>query len=161
MNQQSLQQLLEKYREGTLTSEERASLEVMTHKDEVMEAAEGKAARIVRGRIVRVCIMSVVGLAVMGVGLMSLQPRQMAPMVASVEEPVVVTSEEMEPANEDIVEIALHEDQPQLLASAQPVSPSKRTTARVRMKSDEPVVMCNSQCNADSVINDIKRFLSV
>ena len=44
-----------------------------------------------------------------------------------------------------------------------PVAPLRkraRTKAATRVKSD-PVVVCNNQCEADSVISDIRKFLSV
>lgn len=146
MKQNSLQYLLEKYREGTLNEEERVELERMTHKDEVMAAANCQVKGIIRRRV----SLAVAAVMVAGAGVMAVLPHDVQqPLVAEVQEVPVVQEET--PWVEEVIIPAVKKE-PQRKASTV-VSKTKRR--------DEPVVVCNNQCDADSVINDIKRFLSV
>ena len=153
MKQNSIQYLLEKYREGTLSDEERVELESLTHKDEVMAAAGRK----VRGIIWRRVSLTVAAVMIVGAGALTLLPRTQEPLLAEAQE-VPAVQEEM-PMVEDMVRPAL----PQTVAPvAKPQPTAHKAVAKpAKKKSEEPVVVCNNQCEADSVLNDIRKFLSV
>ena len=162
MKQNSLQYLLDKYREGTLTDEERTELNRLAHRDEVMSSARSRA----RGILWHRASLAVGAVAVIGAGVMAVMPRPTEDvMIAEVRE--VPTTVQVAPEAEHVlrpvenrdvapkpVEAAKSNVNP--VATARPVN-TKPTAIRKK----EPVVVCNNQCDADSVINDIKRFLSV
>lgn len=171
MKKDSIQELLAKYSEGTLTEGERADLERLAHKDEVLASANRRATAIVRRRVsvaASVLILSVAGVW----ALMPGQSEQM-PLVAQADVEQQTESPAVVP--ETVVPEALPaavEPQP-LVAEARPaaarrpkaqtapVLPPEEVVAPVLEQPQDPVVMCNSQCDADSVISDIKKFLSV
>ena len=159
MKTDSIQRLLERYREGTLSGSELDELNRLTHRDEVMAGAERRAAGIVRRR--RAVVFTVAGLLLAGTAVWTLLPmqRQQAPLVAEATVPEVID----EPTVEH-------------LAPAVPVEPAPSPAKTVRhhaairpatvatpleTESEEPVVVCNNQCEADSVISDIWKFLTV
>jgi hypothetical protein len=162
MKQNSLQYLLDKFREGTLTDEERSELNRLTHRDEVMASAHSRA----RGILWRRASLAVGAVAVIGAGVLAVVPRPTEEvMVAEVRE--VPAAVQVAPAVEQVLRpVEAREAVPTPVAMAKPepkVAPTSRP-ANVRpatIKKSEPVVVCNNQCDADSVINDIKRFLSV
>ncbi len=156
MKTDSIQQLLEKYREGTLSNEEREELNRLTHRDEVMASAGHKAGVIRRRTRMGIgfgVILLVVGGAFMWTS--SPQPTE-APLVAEAAVPEEVT------LPEPVVEQSAPAEQP-----VTPVLPRKSQSHRPETvapqavpASEEPVVMCNNQCEADSVISDIWKFLT-
>lgn len=158
MKQQSIQSLLEKYREGTLTESELAELEMLTHKAEVMAAASRRATGIiVRRRISMAMAVLLVG----GAGVWAVLPHggQETMMAESrppveVQLPPEVLEEVQQPA------VTLTEQPPATVAAPVKQRPAK-AVAEATPKREIPVVVCNNQCDADSVINDIKKFLSV
>ena len=162
MKQNSLQYLLDKFREGTLTDEERSELNSLTHRDEVMASAHSRA----RGILWRRASLAVGAVAVIGAGVLAVVPRPTEEvMVAEVRE--VPAAVQVAPAVEQVLRpVEAREAVPKPVAMAKPeskVAPTSRP-ANVKpatIKKSEPVVVCNNQCDADSVINDIKRFLSV
>lgn len=175
MKQNSLQQLLAKYQEGTLSSEELEQLNALTHRDEVMAEAEGRARGIIRRRT-RIAGMAVATAVVMGAGIWLLSPRTEEPVLvaSNVEKPVpievreTVVNEEVEALKEEavapgktdrnvVVAQKVKTEEPGSVIAAAPVD----STFNVQQSSvPEPVVVCNSHCDADSVINDIWKFLS-
>lgn len=168
MKKDSIQELLAKYSEGTLTESERADLERLAHKDEVLATANRRATAIVRRRVTVVA--SVLLLSVAGVwAILPGQSGQMpvmakadiAPQPAVVSAPVAVTPEAMPTAVES--QPSEPAARPSVVHPKRQVAPSlpEELVAPVIEPSDDPVVMCNSQCDADSVISDIKKFLSV
>lgn len=146
MKQDSLQYLLEKYREGALSDDERSELERLTHKDEVMASASRRVVAIVRRRI----SLTIAAVMVAGAGVVAVLPHGMQePMVAEVQELPAV--KEDVPAVEEV-----------MLPAVNNVPEKKAAAVKPKVKRrDEPVVVCNSQCDADSVISDIRKFLSV
>lgn len=169
MNHDTLQQLLEKYHEGTLTDEEREQLNSLTHRDEVFASAVHQARTIVRTRIIRIaaCIASL--LVVGGAILWTQIPHQQAEMIAR-QEPIVITPQ-ANPESPIVVE------QPEEYLQ-HPTSNEKRKTTNVKRQTSnikqqtsnvqrstsnvfDQVVVCNNKCEADSVINEIRNFLSV
>lgn len=154
MKQQSIQTLLEKYREGTLTESELAELELLTHKDEVMAAASRRAMGIVvRRRIALAMTVLLVG----GAGVWAVMPHEGT-------EPLV--AENRVPAEVQLPAVVKEEVQQKQEISVLPTvkSPDKHiatTRAKAKPSQKAPVVVCNNQCDADSVINDIRKFLSV
>ena len=166
MKQDSIQQLLAKRQAGTLTDSELEELNRLTHKDEVVAAAEQAATVIVRRRRLVTSSVALVAVAVAVFGITLLVPKNEMPLVA-----------QQQPAPQPVVE-----DMPQSVeAPATPAVPttpaaSKHTTApkpavaqaqpaksvpqAAETHRTDPTVMCNNQCEADSVINDIWKFLT-
>ena len=156
---------MEKYREGTLSDAERDELNGLAHRDEVMAAAGERAHVILRRR--RTVAFTVAGLLVAGGAIWTLLPseRQQAPILAETTVPEVVervpepTVEQVAPATMPTEEKVVAK-----VTRRSTVAPSqvKPVDAVVKPEeSDDPVVMCNNQCEADSVINDIWKFLTV
>lgn len=157
MKQQSIQSLLEKYREGTLTESELAELELLTHKAEVTAAASRRATGIiVRRRIALALTILMVG----GAGVWAVLPQgSQGPMMAENRMPVEVQLPQA--VEEELsLPVAAEPERPQEVVT--PVRQRKASgVAKAKAKRSVPVVVCNNECDADSVINDIKRFLSV
>ena len=195
MKQDSLQQLLAKYQEGTLDEGELEQLNALTHRDEVMAAAVGRARTIVRRRTMRTVGLAVATAAVLGAGVWMLTPRHEEPMIASTNfessefgeqssesSEFGVRSSELrltQPDNSDIKttdhESLMHSDNSELRTPNSELSPHPNNSAlrtphseldelpeirATETEQTEPVVVCNSQCDADSVISDIWKFLS-
>lgn len=155
MKQNSMQYLLEKFREGTLNEEERTELERLTHKDEVFAAAGRK----VRGIIWRRVSLAVAAMMVVGAGTLTMLPREQEPLMAEAME-IPVPTVETQPAAPPAIEAVAPQ---QATAKTQrAASLQRRPKARLAIQEEtEPVVVCNNQCEADSVISDIRKFLSV
>ncbi len=160
MKNDSLAQLLAKHEQGLLTDDERAALDQLTQKEAVMQAADRRVAKIRRGRIVRGAGLAVtfVALAGVGIGLLApshtpegpsvaaLQTEAAAPaaVVPTAEEPMSAPVTATEPAATPQPAIKRH-------ITAQP----QTATAK-----NEQVVICNNSCDADSVIDEIWKFLT-
>lgn len=152
MKTDSQQQLLEQYREGTLGESGLAELNRLSHRDEVMAAAGQRAAGIIRRRT-RVGIGVAVATLLMGGAAVwaLLPPSQETPMVAEAVVPEAV------PESPVTVEDAVI---PEPKAPVTHVATARPRKVR-KQAAEEPVVMCNNQCEADSVISDIWKFLTV
>ena len=173
MKQDTLQSLFDKYREGTITDSERSELERLSHKDEVFSAARSRAAGIIRRRVA----LAVSVLMICGAGVWAIIPGgNQTPLMADAgvgtphqnEVREVVSQLDSLPQGEqgpqdDITRKDVR-PAPQSTpehSSALPQTPRHSTTLpRVEKSTNEPVVVCNNQCDADSVINDIRRFLA-
>lgn len=158
MKQDSIQELLAKRAAGTLTDEELTTLNILTRRDDVVAGAERRAVAI-RGRRRRVAAMVAGVVAVMAVGLTLLMPRHEEPLMAKQEVPVqqVVDDEVLTaPVEAMPVQTAAVDAEKTAAAVAQTHRPQHHKAA----KAGDPVVTCNSQCDADSVINDIWKFLT-
>ena len=159
MKDNSLQQLLAKYHEGNLSAEELEQLNKLTHKDEVLAAANRRANGIIRRRTIG-AIVSVV--AVVGVGIGLLMPRNEAPLIAEVQEtPIVIeeqpTTVEAAPLpQQNITAPTPVRAKKTIQKAAEPIA----NEAIAIQDNVEPTVICNNQCDADSVINDIWKFLT-
>ena len=157
-----MQRLMEKYREGLLSDAEMETLNALAHKDEVMNAASHRAAGIVRrrtalcGTVAMVCLM-------VGAGVWMTSPRQETPLLAEAKalevlvEPTVTPLEESTVAENPRVE----EKSRPVVTNPVAVKPADIEESLPVEEVKEPVVICNNQCDADSVINDIWKFLSV
>ena len=152
MKTESQKQLLERYREGTLSDGDLAELNQLSHRDEVMAAAGQRAASIVRRRTQLGIGLAVTVLLVGGAVVWSMLPRtQETPLLAGAVIPEAVQETTV------AVEEAVLPEPPAPVAHVATVRPHK---ARKQVD-EEPVVMCNNQCEADSVISDIWKFLTV
>ena len=168
MKNDTLQQLLTSYRQGTISDEELERLNQLTHKDEVMAAAAGRAKVIVRRRTMRMVAFSVAGLAVLGLGIWAVAPSPDAPMVAQRQEcqQTAVEAEAEVSHIEDVAPTSPTMAVPPKAAKANSTAAAVAAEAVAAAPSiaspviDEPTVMCNNQCDADSVINDIWKFLT-
>lgn len=172
MKQNTLQSLLDKYRDGTLTDSERSELERLSHKDEVFAAAQSRATGILRRRVA----LAVSALMICGAGIWAVLPGgdSPAPQVAEASTPIPEVPQEVretvapEPAAEPAPLVAkVHETKRPATTATRKVRPTavapvekSAVVASTANTTDEPVVMCNNQCDADSVISDIKKFLT-
>ena len=157
-----MQRLMEKYREGLLSDAEMETLNALAHKDEVMDAASHRAAGIVRrrtalcGTVAMVCVM-------VGAGVWMMSPKQEAPLLAEAKvlevlaEPMVTPSAESSVAANPRVE----EKNRPVATTSRSLKPADIEESLPVEEVKDPVVICNNQCDADSVINDIWKFLSV
>ena len=158
MKNDSIQRLLERYREGTLSDSELAELNRLTHRDEVMADAERRAGCIIRRR--RTLAFTVAGLLLAGGAVWSLLPqRQEATLVAEATVPEVVDLPTPTVEQNAIPTPAVKPSAPRKIAIKKPAIVTTPTIEQ--MAGEETVVMCNNQCEADSVINDIWKFLTV
>lgn len=154
MKQNTIETLLEKHRNGTLTDEELSRLATISRRDEVLAEADRRADAIIRRRRASVMTFSAIAAIAVGAFFIVGLPKDETPQVAmqmpttSVEK---VPEAEPLPATEKTTE-------PVQVATAKPTVHSPKADAAV--KNDEPVVMCNNQCDADSVISDIWKFLT-
>ena len=162
MKNNDITQLLKRYREGTLGDSELAELNRLTHRDEVMGIASQRAACIIRRR--RTIVFTMAGLLLAGVTVWTLLPlhRSSAPMMAeaAIPEDVILPEpavEQLAPTTTVIVQTST----PVKVTSRKAVQRPVATTATYQVVDEEPVVVCNNQCEADSVINDIWKFLTV
>jgi len=157
MKQETIKALLAKREAGTLTDEELELLNRLTRRDEVMAGAEKRAAVIVgrRRRAMAACV--AVCIVAGAIGLLFTQRHDTAPMMAQQEavavevpeEETIMTAVEIEPQQTAAVNVE------------KTVAPTKVDRKHVTKPiAKDPVVMCNSQCDADSVISDIWKFLT-
>ena len=155
-----MQRLMEKYREGLLSDAEMETLNALAHKDEVMDAASHRAAGIVRrrtalcGTVAMVCLM---------VGVWMTSPRQETPLLAEAKAPEVLVEPTVTPLEESTVaeNPRVEEKSRPIVTNPVAVKPADIEESLPVEEVKEPVVICNNQCDADSVINDIWKFLSV
>jgi hypothetical protein len=165
-----LQTLLEKYREGALSDSERSELERLSHKDEVFSAARSRATGIIRRRVaLAVSALMICGAGIWAVLPASQQMSEVAEVVQPVPEPLVEVQEtvapkavaEPAPLVAEAREVKRHAENARKSLPATVTPVEKPAEAAVSGKTpDEPVVMCNNQCDADSVISDIRKFLA-
>lgn len=164
MNTETIQQMMDRYREGTLDEGGLAELNRRCQRNEVMAAAGERAAGIVRRR--RSIAFTVAGLLVAGAAVWALLPQQSeAPLMAgtvvpeavAIPEPAAMTVEsQAAPAAPPAVPA-----RPRQPKSRQPKAVAMQTLEVVKTSDTEaPVVTCNNQCEADSVISDIWKFLT-
>lgn len=157
MKQNAIESLLEKREAGTLTDGELEQLNALSRRDEVMADAERRADAIVRRR--RNSVMAFSAIAAIGIGaalLMAPQPDE-APQMAMQATPVAAEKAQM---TEPAPAVEAQAEPVQMAATKPAAAKHKPATVKTAAKNDEPVVVCNSQCDADSVISDIWKFLS-
>lgn len=167
MKQDSIQQLLAKRQAGTLTDSELEELNRLTHKDEVVAAAEQAAAGIVRRRRLIVSSVALVAVAVGTLGITMLIPKNEVPLVAQQQpapQPVVVEKppQAVEATATPVATKPAATPRPSVTTTPAVANdqPAKSMPEAVVSKHSDPAVMCNNQCEADSVINDIWKFLT-
>ena len=162
MKNDSLQQLLAKYQEGNLTADELQQLNQLARKDETLSAANRRAHGIIVRRTVGTVLVALTGMAVLGVGISLLLPRNEAPMIAEVKEiPTTVVDEQ--PAAVEALPVEQMTVAPKPKHTIKPIQKVENTIEEAVVDAqsiDEPTVICNNQCEADSVINDIWKFLT-
>ena len=176
----NIENLLRRYGEGTLSPEELAELNRLTHRDQVVQAAFGKA-RVIRRR--RITTFSGVAAVLLVAGTIFLvQPSvdegaSALSTVAEAQTPKILEAEgeEMEAtySSESMATTAhrvRHYDtaivpaEPQMESASTPKEQLTNVEEIAEqlepvVATDEPIVACNTQCSPDSVINDIWRFL--
>ena len=175
MKDNTIQQMLERYREGTLDEGELAELNRLTHRDEVMSAAGSRAAGLIRRR--RAVAFTVAGLLVAGAAVWTFLPLGGSAEPVLVAEATVQETVAPSPIVDSVTSPGPATVQPVLSRQGgQPVrvgkerndsttllqnSASLERMAECPVCDEAPVVLCNNQCEADSVISDIWKFLTV
>lgn len=160
MKNDSLAQLLAKHEQGLLTDEERASLDLLTEKEAVMKAVDRRVGKIRRGRIVRGAGLAAtfVALAGVGIGLLAPSHNTEGPSVAALQTDAVEPTSIVPPAEEPMatpVTATEPVDKPQPAIRHNIAAKPQPATAK-----NEQVVICNNSCDADSVIDEIWKFLT-
>lgn len=170
----SLDYLLRRYSEGTITPEEQQELDALTHRSQVFQAASHHADQITRRRNASFAAVASLLLIAGGAFLFRPSVNQM------VHEPIIAETH-IEQANPSTTPTAapevIDQEQHRLMAQVEekqqtiesPVldDPSDAVPASVEVINEviheteayQTVIACNSQCSPDSVINDIWKFL--
>jgi hypothetical protein len=161
MKQDSIQQLLAKRQAGTISDEELETLNRLTRRDEVFAAADRQAKGIVRRRRIGLSALALTIVAAGGAGLLFLQPSGETPTVAKQEPaaPTVVETITVEEIATPATPATVIEDVAATHPRTAEPQPKKPAAASTRATTN-PVVVCNNQCEADSVISDIWKFLT-
>lgn len=160
MKNDTIQALLAKREAGTITDDELTSLNALTRRDEVVAGAEKRAVGIRRTRRrVMTTAVALVGVAVAGVALLvpRQEPQLMAKQPAVVEQPV---REDVGPSPVEAVPLQTASINMEKAATIRSSVKKAHKEEPVLRRKAEPVVTCNNQCDADSVINDIWKFLT-
>lgn len=183
-----LESLLQRYADGNITPEELLELDRLTRREEVFAGAESRAKVLHRRRVARLSTVASL-LIVIAVGVRVLwsqgqassvdSPQMFAQLDASqtisvpaevLETPTATpqntarkaaasTVEQLPEAMDDTVIEVTVEEQPVTTMTVEALREEVAPTVVIR--EDYTVVACNSACDADSVINDIWRFLHV
>lgn len=154
MKQETIKALLNKREAGTLTDEELELLHRLTRRDEVVAGAEQRAKAIVNRR--RRAIAACVATCIMGVTAGIILTRQQEPVQEMAQQTITVDIPEEEPTMSPVETAPL---QTAAVSAEKRVQPTGRKHTE-KPATKDPVVMCNSQCDADSVISDIWKFLT-
>ena len=174
-----LEILLKKYADGTLSSDEKEELNLLTHRESIVTHASKHASAARRRRIGE---MTLTASLVIATGLtfyrhFSSSDSASAPLIAQQTTTILPTTQE---TSEAISALPV-EDMPTtvtkrtvsaphtLVKDHHSPMPTNTQTAPVIVEEIVPsnteapnqVVACNTQCSPDSVINDIWRFLQV
>lgn len=153
MTQDKKQELLRRHAAGALSDEEREELSRMCGRDEIFAAADRKVAAIRRRRHAGVLAMAAAAVAAIGAVAVMAPQHGSETLVAEQQQPLPIA---VETAVADVAPAASTAAEQQPRAAVATSKPARK----VRHKAEEPVVMCNNECEADSVINDIWKFLS-
>ena len=178
----NLETLLRRYNEGDLNAEELDELNRLTHRDQVLQAANMRVRAIKRRRYSAVAGVAVV-LLVTGVFFFARPSvdNQLAetPIMAQADVPTLseeasgmpVVSKQEEPTQQmTSIETRMRQHDTSILqpkpklVSVAPVEQAVSEEVDVEqleppIVSEDPIVACNTQCSPDSVINDIWKFL--
>ena len=158
MKNPDIQPLLERYREGSLSDSERDELNRLAGRDAVLFAASRRADGIRRRR--RTALFTTAGLLLVGTAVWTFLPRQESPLMAEAIVPEAVMPAEPAAVEQPApAEPAASQTAP-AHTSSRPASLQPRQAAAAKTD-DETIVICNNQCEADSVISDIWKFLTV
>ncbi len=163
MKNETLQQLLAKYQQGTLSQEELERLNQLTHKAEVLDAAEGRARTIIRRRTMRTVAFVCAGMAVLGTGVWVMKPTEETPLMAEVKNesrPEVVENVVVAEPEPVVHQMVAHKVERKTERVQEPKDPVAVPEEIALPQNEEPTVICNNQCDADSVISDIWKFLT-
>lgn len=182
----NLENLLRRYAEGSLTPDENAELNRLTHRDVVVHAASQHAQQIRRRRRVRISTVASVLLVAGSVYFLRLNAsteRSDMPMMAHINTSISAPQVDIQAQSAQTLDIASVSDElrsnpvsntpsesqvehvvePNLTGSRQS---AQSTLSEVQSQvvpeitvSDETVVACNTSCSPDSVISDIWKFL--
>lgn len=176
-----LENLLQRYNEGVITPEEKAELDLLTHRDEIFQAATVQATKIRRKRYITAS--SIASLAIVaGVFFTIFNTTNPNPDSSTVVAQADIHETPMHsetitaplPATESTTQPSaqhqpVEQPTPTQKQAIRPVETTPREPIAKKIESlsnnteplsvTDPVVACNTQCSPDSVINDIWNFL--
>lgn len=165
MKKNDIQFLLKKYQEGSITDQELSQLNILTHKDEVMSSAFDRANGIIRRRRVGIISGVVAGLMMVGAGIWAMSPKSATPSMIAMTQEVPVADNEAVPEELVVKSEPMAREKVEEPNAVVTVEHGKKTPANTSRQASKhgkkPVVVCNTQCDADAVISDIWKFLSV
>ena len=177
----NIDNLLQRYSEGTITPEEQDELNCLTRRDEVFHAAEAEAHTIRRRR--RATASTVAAVLIVAGVLFTILPQNRlstgdAPLIAQAETGSQATpqhlSQTLPPdAATNAQPAALPQPAQTVATQAEPSHAAPASTSHPKpskaietldneiepLLDPDPIVACNTQCSPDSVINDIWNFL--
>lgn len=175
----NLEDLLRRHAEGTLTPDQQAELNLLTHREQVVQAATLRASQIRRRRNTSFAAVASVLLVAGSIFFTRPSADSLAadmPVVAktevpSVDIPISEVSEAKEVVAPALLPTSTVETKIGSIAS-EPMRPVRSRQAEVPestvdlnqmapevINSGDAIVACNTQCSPDSVINDIWNFL--
>lgn len=176
MKNQEINSLLQKYSQGTIADSELAALQQATHLERVVASAVSESAVLRRARLRRMSALSV-ALLLVGGGVALLRPQQGAVQTmpiaqVSAESVIVPADTAMLPIEQHAVQSAKHyvDQTPSVADSARPKAPARKVETIIPMEEmpvtgvvdvSEMKVLCNIECDADSVLSEVFKFLQV
>lgn len=176
----NLEDLLRRHAEGTLTPDQQAELNLLTHREQVVRAATLRASQIRRRR--NASVAAVASVLLVAGSIFFTRPSADSSMAAdmpvvaktevpSVDIPISEVSEAEEVVAPALLPTSTVETKIESIVS-EPMRPVRSRQAEVPestvdlnqmapevINSGDAVVACNTQCSPDSVINDIWNFL--
>lgn len=174
MNNQDLQKLLARYASGNITPEELALLQETTHRDEVLRSSAALAVGMRRTRMRNLSLVFTGVLLLTGAGFwLAHEPQQQESQLVAVqkESPASVVAVEEPRAVLPMARVA----EPEMIATVV-ATEKKDTLIEPKVDREAPAeveevkeslgvigdmqILCNLDCNADSVLNDVLRFLN-
>ncbi|MCR4659664.1 MAG: hypothetical protein K5650_05155 [Bacteroidales bacterium] len=170
-----LDTLLERYRTGDITPAEAAELEKLSGRQTVLQQAVKRAHRIrVRRRAAAVAAALAIGAVVtFGVRMAGSDPTATQPPMPGTTQIAAGPSHQTAEPTPAATPAAVQPKPVMAPRNAKPQQPAPQPTpqeagnqpqaepeqAYIEHPAAEPIVVCNTQCNADSVINEIWKFL--
>ena len=161
MKHNDIEELLSRRAAGTLSGSDLEELNSLAGRDEVFAQADRRVAVIRRTRRIRTTALLTIGILTTGVVMLFALPRQEKTLMAEQRTPVQVLPMEV-PNMEtpDAVQAAVAVEPSQECAVMQKTKERVVVRRKATTVKNEPMVVCNNSCDADSVISDIWKFLS-
>lgn len=162
MKKDDIQHLLKKYQEGSISDAELSELNILTRKNEVMDSAFARADGIIRRRRIGMISMVMTGMMVIGAGVWVMSPKSSSNSMVAMAQEIPAAEDEVMGQDENTLPVMEKAEEAVHVVKAQPEEKVTNNVKRATpARANKPVVVCNTQCDADAVISDIWKFLSV